>query len=157
MDNGKAEQKNYMKEALREADKAFEKGEAPVGAIIVKEGKIIARAYNLREKNLDPTAHAEILAIRKAAGKLDGWRLSGCDMYVTLEPCAMCAGAIIQARISRVFFGADDPKAGAAGSVVNLFEERRFNHRVEVEAGIMKEECSQILKDFFRNLRSQEL
>ncbi len=156
MDNGKAEQKNYMKQALREAEKAFEKGEAPVGAIIVKEGKIIASAHNLREKNLDPTAHAEILAIRKAAGKLGGWRLSDCDIYVTLEPCAMCAGAIIQARISRVFFGADDPKAGAAGSVVNLFGEWRFNHRVEVKAGIMEEECSQILKDFFRKLRNQE-
>lgn len=146
----------YMKEAFKEAEKAFRKGEAPIGAIIVKDGKIIARAHNLREKNNDPTAHAEVLAIKKASKKLQAWRLSGCDMYVTLEPCAMCAGAIIQARIAGLFFGADDPKAGAAGSVVDLFSESRFNHKVEFEAGIMKEACSDILKEFFRSLRIEE-
>lgn len=145
-----------MKQALREAQKAYDKGEAPVGAVVVKDGRIIARGYNLREKNNDPTAHAEIIAIKKAAKKLGGWRLSGCDMYVTLEPCPMCAGAIIQARIERLFYGADDPKAGASGSVIDVFAENRFNHRVEVESGIMDEECSQILRRFFKGLRDKK-
>ena len=144
---------HYMKLALKEAKKAYDKGEAPIGAVIVKEGKVIARAHNLREKNNDPTAHAEILVLRKAAKKLGGWRLLGCDMYVTLEPCAMCAGAIIQARIERLFAGAMDPKAGAAGSVVNLFNETRFNHKVEVETRIFEGECANVLKDFFKKLR----
>lgn len=143
----------YMRQALKEAEKAYKKGEAPVGAIVVKNGRIIARAHNLREKNNDPTAHAEILAIKKAAKKLGGWRLLGCELYVTLEPCTMCAGAIIQSRIENLYFGALDPKAGAAGSVVDLFSEMIFNHKVEVEAGILKEECSQILKGFFKTLR----
>ena len=145
----------YIKEALKEAQKAYDKGEAPIGAIIVKEGKIIARAHNLREKNNDPTAHAEILAIKKAAKKTSAWRLIDCDMYVTLEPCAMCAGAIIQSRIPRLFVGTMDPKAGAAGSIVNLFSESRFNHKVEVETGILAEECSKVLKDFFKSLREK--
>ena len=144
----------YMREALKEAKKAYNKGEAPIGVVIVREDKVIARAHNLREKNNDPTAHAEILAIRKAARKLGGWRLLDCDMYVTLEPCAMCAGAIIQARINKLFLGAKDPKAGAAGSIVNLFGETRFNHWVEVEADVMAEESSRMLKEFFRNLRA---
>ena len=147
------EKEHYMKLALKEAKKAYNKGEVPIGAVIVKDGKIIARAHNLREKNNDPTAHAEILALRKAAKKLGGWRLLGCDMYVTLEPCAMCAGAIIQARIERLFAGAMDLKAGAAGSIVDLFSETRFNHKVQVETGIFEEECSNVLKDFFKKLR----
>jgi tRNA(adenine34) deaminase len=144
---------HYMKQALKEAQKAYKKGEAPIGAVVVKEGKIIARAHNLREKNNDPTAHAEILALRKAAKKLGEWRLLGCDMYVTLEPCPMCAGAIIQARIERLYAGAMDLKAEAAGSVVDLFSETRFNHKVEVETGLLAEECSNILKVFFKELR----
>ena len=147
---------NHMKEALKEAQKASIKGEVPVGAVIIKEGKVIARAHNLREKNNDPTAHAEIIAIKKAAKKLGGWRLSGCDMYVTLEPCTMCAGAMIHARISKVYFGTDDPKAGAAGSILDIFGETRFNHKVEVESGILENECSGILKDFFKNLRGKK-
>ena len=142
----------YMKSALKEARKAYDKGETPVGAIIVKDGRIIARAHNLRETKKDPLAHAEILAIRKVAAKLDAWRLLDCDLYVTLEPCTMCAGAIIQSRIKRVFYGADDPKAGAAGSVIDIFE-KDFNHKVEIYRGIMQEECSDILKKFFKELR----
>jgi len=147
------EQENvYMKKALAEATKAFDKGEAPVGAVIVKEGKIIARAHNIREIKKDPIAHAELLVIRKASKKLDAWRLTDCDLYVTLEPCPMCAGAIIQSRIRRLYYGADDPKAGASGSVVNLFE-NDFNHKVEIYRGIMQEECSRVLKEFFKELR----
>ena len=142
----------YMKSALQEAKKAYDKGEAPVGAVVVKAGKIIARAHNLREIRKDPLAHAEILAIKKAAVKLDAWRLSDCDLYVTLEPCPMCAGAIIQSRIKSVYYGADDPKAGAAGSIINIFE-KDFNHKVEVYQGIMEEECSEVLKNFFKELR----
>ena len=149
--------KIYMKHALKEAQKAYIKGEVPVGTVIVKAGKIIARAHNLREKNNDPTAHAEILAIKKAAKKLGGWRLTGCDMYVTLEPCAMCAGAIIHSRIARLYLGAMDSKAGAAGSILNLFSEDRFNHSVEIESGIMEQECSEILKNFFKSLRKNKI
>jgi len=144
----------YMKSALKEAWKAYEKGETPVGAIVVKDGRIIARAHNLRETKKDSIAHAEILAIRKASAKLDAWRLLDCDLYVTLEPCTMCAGAIIQSRIRRVFYGADDPKAGAAGSVIDIFE-KDFNHKVEVYKGIMEEECSEVLKNFFKELRNK--
>jgi tRNA(adenine34) deaminase len=144
----------FMRCALQEAQKAYQKGEAPIGAVIVKEGKIIAKGHNLREKNNDPTAHAEVIAIKKAAKKLRSWRLVDCDLYVTLEPCAMCAGAIIQARVDKLCFGAFDPKAGAAGSVVNLFEEERWNHKVEVKRGILEQECSKILRNFFRGLRS---
>lgn len=144
-----------MNAALKEAKKAYEKGEAPVGAVIVKDGKIIARAHNLREIKNDPTGHAELTAIQKAAKKLKAWRLTDCDLYVTLEPCPMCAGAIIQSRIKRVYYGADDSKAGAAGSVINLFE-NEFNHKVEVYKGIMEEECAEILKVFFKELRKKE-
>lgn len=142
----------YMKSALKEAQKAYDKGETPVGAVIVKDGKIIARAHNLREINKDPLAHAELIAIKKASKKLDAWRLLGCEMYVTLEPCPMCAGAIIQSRIEKVYYGTDDPKAGSAGSVIDLFE-NDFNHKVEICKGIMEEECAEILKRFFRELR----
>lgn len=145
-----------MNEALKEAYKAYKKDETPVGAIIVKDGKIIARGHNEKELKVDPTNHAEISAIKKACRKLDTWRLNDCDMYVTLEPCAMCAGAIIQARVGRLFVGTMDPKAGAAGSVIDVLGVDKFNHRVEVTYGILKEECSSVLKDFFRELRQRK-
>ena len=146
-------QEKFMKEALKEAKKAYDKLEVPVGAIIVKDGKIIARAHNLKETRFDTTNHAEIIAIQKASKKLKSWRLLDCEMYVTLEPCSMCAGAIINSRIKKVYIGANDEKTGAVGSVLNLFEDYKFNHKVEFEKGIMKEDCENILKDFFKNLR----
>lgn len=142
-----------MKEALKEAKKAYEKLEVPVGAVIVKDNKIIARAHNLKETKKDTTNHAEILAIQKASKKLEAWRLNDCEMYVTLEPCSMCAGAIINSRIKKIYIGALDEKTGAAGSVLNLFEDYKFNHKVEVEKGILKEDCENILKSFFKELR----
>ena len=148
------EEKNkFMKQALKEAKKAYEKLEVPVGAVIVKDGKIIAKAHNLKETKTDTTKHAEILAIQKASKKLESWRLLDCEMYITLEPCSMCAGAIINSRIKKVYIGALDEKTGAAGSVLNLFEDYKFNHQVEVEKGVMQEECENILKDFFKMLR----
>ena len=148
------EEKNkFMKQALKEAKKAYEKLEVPVGAVIVKDGKIIARAHNLKETKTDTTKHAEILAIQKASKKLESWRLLDCEMYITLEPCSMCAGAIINSRIKKIYIGALDGKTGAAGSVLNLFEDYKFNHKVEVEKGVMQEECENILKDFFKMLR----
>ena len=146
------EKEKFMKEALKEAKKAYDKLEIPVGAVIVKDGKIIARAHNLKETKKDTTNHAEILAIKKASKKLDSWRLLDCEMYITLEPCAMCAGAIIQSRIKKIYICTLDEKTGAAGSVLNVFE-YPFNHQVEVEKGILKENCENILKDFFKMLR----
>ena len=146
-------EKKFMKMALKEAKKAYDKLEIPVGAVIVKDGKVIAKAHNLKETKLDTTKHAEILAIQKASKKLESWRLLDCEMYVTLEPCSMCAGAIINARIGKLYIGALDEKTGAAGSVLNLFEDYTFNHKVEVEKEIMKSECEEILKDFFKMLR----
>ena len=143
-----------MKEALKEAKKAYKKLEVPVGAVIVKDGEIIARAHNLKETKNDTTKHAEILAIQKASKKLDAWRLEECEMYVTLEPCTMCAGAIINSRIKKIYIGTKDPKAGACGSVLNLFDDYKFNHKVEYEIGIMQKECEKILKDFFKELRN---
>lgn len=143
----------FMQEALKEAKKAYNKLEVPVGAVIVKDGKVIARAHNLKETKLDTTKHAEILAIQKASKKLESWRLLDCEMYVTLEPCSMCAGAIINSRMKKIYIGTLDEKTGAAGSVLNLFEDYKFNHEVEVEKGIMKEQCESMLKDFFKNLR----
>lgn len=143
----------YMQQALKEAQKALSKEEAPIGAIIVKDGKIIARAHNERELKQDATLHAEVSAIRKACRKTGSWRLTDCDMYVTLEPCAMCAGALIQSRVKRLFIGAPDPKAGAVGSVIDVLGVDQFNHKVEVHYGVLEEECSRILKDFFRELR----
>lgn len=143
----------FMKKALEQAKKAYDELEVPVGCVIVKDGKIIARAYNQKETKLDSTKHAEILAIQKACKKLGAWRLNGCSMYVTLEPCSMCAGAILQARIDNLYIGAMDEKTGSCGSVFNLFEDYKFNHDVNVETGICKEECEIILKDFFKMLR----
>lgn len=144
-----------MKEAIKEAKKAYEKLEVPVGAIIVKDGKIIARAHNIKETSTDTTKHAEIIAIQKASKKLKNWRLLDCEMYVTLEPCSMCAGAIINSRIKKVYIGTNDCKTGACGSVLNLFE-YKFNHQVEYETGILEKECEDILKEFFKMLRSNK-
>lgn len=146
----------FMKEALKEAQKAYKKGEVPIGCVIVKDGKIVTRAHNLKEKKNDATAHAEILAIKKAAKKLGGWRLDGCEIYVTLEPCSMCAGAIIQSRLNRLIFGAMDAKAGAIGSKLNLMD-IEFNHKVEVVQEILEGECKGILKSFFKELRDKKL
>ena len=142
-----------MKEALKEAKKAYKKLEVPVGAVIVKNGEIIARGHNLKETKCDTTKHAEIIAIQRASKKLNAWRLEDCEMYVTLEPCTMCAGAIINSRIKKVYIGTEDPKTGACGSILNLFTNYKFNHKVEYEKGIMQKECEKILKDFFKDLR----
>ena len=143
----------YMKEALKEALKAYGKLEVPVGAVIVKDDKIIARAHNLKETKLDTTKHAEILAIQKASKKIGAWRLCDCEMYVTLEPCSMCAGALINARLKKIYIGASDEKTGACGSVLNLLEDYEFNHKVEIEYNVLENECSQILTRFFKELR----
>jgi len=148
------EQLFFMNEALKLAEKAAELGEAPAGAVIVYNGEIIARGYNTREKDQVATGHAEIMAIREASKVLGSWRLIDCDLYVTLEPCLMCAGAIIQARLKRVFFGAFDPKSGMAGSVANVFL-LPANHRVEVTGGILEEPCGDILRSFFSERRKK--
>ena len=145
-----------MKEALKEAKKAYDKLEIPVGAVIVKDGKIVARAHNSKEGKQDTTKHAEIIAIQKASKKLQNWRLNDCEMYVTLEPCPMCSGALIQSRIKKVYIGTMDEKTGACGSVLNLLSDYKFNHVVEEESGILKEECEKILKDFFKMLRKMK-
>lgn len=146
----------FMTEALKEAEKAFSLGEVPVGAVIVKDGQIIARGHNLTETTADPTAHAEIIAIRKAAEVLGGWRLIGCSLYVTVEPCAMCAGAMIWSRIENLYIGAMDPKAGACGSVFNIPVEEKLNHKIHVETGLLEEECAQMMKTFFSRLRNRK-
>ena len=145
----------YMGEALKEAEKALELDEVPVGAVIVKDGEIIGRGHNRTRTDNDPTAHSEMIAIRQAAEKLGTWRLTGCTMYVTLEPCSMCAGAMVWARIDRLVIGAMDPKAGACGSVFNIPQEERLNHYVDVESGVRQEECSAMLSDFFKDLRNR--
>lgn len=147
-------EEKFMKMALKEAKKAYDKLEIPVGAVIVKDGEVIAKAHNLKETKYDTTKHAEILAIQKASKKLESWRLLDCEMYVTLEPCSMCAGAIINARIKKLYIGTLDSKTGAAGSVLNLFEDYPFNHKVELEKQIMQTECEKMLKDFFKMLRN---
>ena len=144
----------FMEQALAEAQKAFQLDEVPIGAVVVKDGMVIGRGFNCRERGKDPTLHAEMVAIRRASAALGGWRLTGCDLYVTIEPCPMCAGAILQARIQRVIFGSRDPKAGCAGSLYNLPEDPRFNHRVEVVEGVLAETCSRIMKDYFRQKRN---
>jgi tRNA(adenine34) deaminase len=146
----------YMKIALEEAKKAYKKEEVPIGAVIVKDGKVIAKAYNLREKKKQACAHAEILAIQKACRKLRAWRLEGCEMYVTLEPCPMCAGAIMNARIKKIYIGAMEPKFGSVGSKINLLEDVVFNHTVEVEKGICEAESVKLLQDFFKELRARK-
>lgn len=146
----------YMRAAIAEAKKAEAKGECPIGAVVVKDDTILARGHNLRETKACAINHAEILALQKANKKLGSWRLEGCDLYVTLEPCPMCAGAIIQSRIRNVYFGAFDAKAGVCGSVTDLFAPGLFNHNVAVTGGILKEECSALLSGFFRRLREQK-
>ena len=145
----------YMKAAIREAQKAWALGEVPIGCVIVHEDGIIGRGYNRRMVDKNVLAHAEITAIRKACRKIGDWRLEDCTMYVTLEPCPMCAGAIVQARIPRVFIGTMNPKAGCAGSVLNLLDEKGFNHQVEMVTGVLGEECSRMLKEFFKELREK--
>lgn len=146
----------YMKEAIKQAKKAYAIGDVPIGCVIVYEDKIIARGYNKRNKNKTTLAHAELLAIAKATKKLGDWRLEGCTMYVTLEPCQMCAGAIIQARMDRVVIGSMNQKAGCAGSVLNLLQMKQFNHQAEMETGVLGEECSAMLSEFFRELRRKK-
>lgn len=146
----------YMKEALRQAMKAYALKEVPIGCVVVYQDKIIARGYNRRNTDKNTTSHAEINAIRKASKKLGDWRLEGCTLYVTLEPCQMCAGAIIQARIDKVVIGSMNPKAGCAGSVLNLLEMDGFNHKAEVVRGVLNEECSQMLSGFFKELRIEK-
>lgn len=142
-----------MMKAMAQAERAAELGEVPVGAVIVRDGIVLARGYNKKESRHDPTAHAEIIALRAAAKKLGSWRLEGCELYVTLEPCVMCMGALLQARIKRLVFATEDPKAGACGSLYDLSNDMRMNHRFKVKSGIMQKEASLILKDFFRTLR----
>ena len=146
----------YMKEALRQARKAEAIEEVPIGCVIEREGKIIARGYNRRNIDHSVLKHAEITAIQKACRKLGDWRLEDCTLYVTLEPCQMCAGAIVQARIPRVVIGAMNPKAGSAGSVINLLQMREFNHQAEIEKGVMEEDCSALLSHFFAELRRKK-
>lgn len=143
----------YMKKALEQAKRAADMGEVPVGAVIVYEDRIIARGYNLREKRKDPTAHAEMIAISRAAKKLGSWRLTGCTLYVTLEPCPMCAGALVNARIDRLVYGADDPKAGYCKSLYHTPQDKRLNHRCKVTSGVLQTPCAQILRDFFAQRR----
>ncbi len=142
-----------MQEALKEARKAAQKGEVPVGAVIVKAGKVIARGHNLTESKKSALTHAEMMALSKATKKMKSWRLNGCDLYVTLEPCGMCAGAIVLSRIDRLFYGASDPKAGVVESIAKALENPKLNHHVEVAGGILKEECSKALSDFFKEVR----
>lgn len=150
------EDERFMKEAIRQAKKAEAIGDVPIGCVIVCDGKIIARGYNKRNKNKTVLAHAELLAMSKACKKTGDWRLEDCTMYITLEPCQMCAGAIVQARMGRVVIGAMNPKAGCAGSVLNLLEMPEFNHQVQVERGVLGEECSRMLTEFFKELRSRK-
>lgn len=144
---------DLMLEALKEAEKALSMNEVPVGAIIEKDGKIIGRGHNMTETSKDPTAHAEIIAIREAAKNLGGWRLSGSRMFVTTEPCSMCAGAMVLSRIEKVYIGTPDPKTGACGSLMNILQDERLNHNVVIETGIMQQQCEKLLKSFFQKLR----
>jgi tRNA(adenine34) deaminase len=150
------EDERYMKLAVEQAGIAEENGDVPIGAVIVREGQIIGRAYNQREQLQDPTAHAEIIALTQAAAALENWHLDGCTMYVTLEPCPMCAGALVLARMKRLVFGCSDPKAGACGSLYNIVQDERLNHRVEVTSGVLEAECSELLQKFFAERRSEQ-
>ncbi len=147
------EDEKYMRAALKQAKKANDNGDVPIGCVIVREGKIIARGYNRRNKDRQSLAHAEIIAIRKASKIVGDWRLEDCKMYVTLEPCQMCSGAIVQARIPEVVIGCMNPKAGCAGSIINLLDMKEFNHQVEVRRGVLESECSELLTSFFKELR----
>ncbi len=155
IDDPPRDDRHYMTLALEEARKAGEQGEVPVGAVVVSGDEVLAARGNERERLHDPTAHSEMLALREAAARAGGWRLRGATLYVTLEPCAMCAGAIVLARIGRLVYGADDPKAGAAGSILNVVDHPALNHHVEVRAGLMEAEASALLKEFFADLRDR--
>lgn len=146
----------YMKAAIREARKAYKLDEVPIGCVIVQQDKIIARGYNRRNTDKNTLAHAELAAIKKASKKTGDWRLEDCTMYVTLEPCQMCAGAIVQSRLGKVVIGSMNPKAGCAGSVLNLLQMKQFNHQVEIESGVLQEECSTMLSEFFQELRGKK-
>ena len=146
----------YMREAIRQAKKAYALGEVPIGCVIVYKAKIIGRGYNRRTIDKNTLAHAELTAIRKASRKMEDWRLEGCTLYVTLEPCQMCSGAIVQSRMDRVVIGCMNPKAGCAGSILNLLQMEEFNHQVDITMGVLGEECSQMMKDFFRELRAKK-
>ena len=150
------EDERFMKEAIRQAKKAEAIGDVPIGCVIVSDGRIIARGYNKRNRNKTVLAHAELLAMSKACKKAGDWRLEDCTMYITLEPCQMCAGAIVQARIPRVVIGSMNPKAGCGGSILNLLQMKEFNHQVEVTRGVLEEECSEMLSAFFRKLRQKK-
>ena len=150
------EKDKFMKEAIKEAKKAYGKLEVPIGAVIVKDGKIIARGHNKKEEKADTTMHAEIIAIKKASKKIGAWRLNGCEMYITLEPCPMCAGAIINARLDKIYIGTMDEKNGACGSVTNVLEEYKQNYKVQKEEGIHQKECEEIIKNFFKELRQRK-
>ena len=145
----------YMRQAIDQAHNAWALGEVPVGAVVVKDGQVIATGFNQPIGTSDPTAHAEIMALRAAAAILGNYRLPGCELFVTLEPCAMCAGAMMHARLARVVYGAADPKTGACGSIVSLFEQEKLNHQTEVVGGVLAQECSTILKEFFASRRSE--
>lgn len=149
------EDEKYMRQAVKLAKKAWKIEEVPIGCVIVHEGKVIGRGYNRRTTDKNPLAHAELIAIKKASKKIGDWRLEDCTLYVTLEPCQMCSGAIVQARIKRVVVGCMNPKAGCAGSILNLLQVERFNHQVELETGVLEEECSQMMKGFFKELREK--
>ena len=150
------QEEKYMKEAIQQAKKAYALDEVPIGCVIVQDGKIIARGYNRRNTDKNTLAHAELTAIRKASRKTGDWRLEDCTMYVTLEPCQMCAGAIVQSRMKKVVIASMNPKAGCAGSVLNLLQMAAFNHQVEIERGLLEEECSKMLSQFFRELRERK-
>ena len=147
------ENEKYMREAIKQAKKAYAIGEVPIGCVIVYEGKIIGRGYNRRTIDKNPLAHAELIAIKKASKKMGDWRLEDCTLYVTLEPCQMCSGAIVQARMKKVVVGCMNPKAGCAGSILNILQVEQFNHQVELEIGVLQEECSLMMKNFFKELR----
>lgn len=147
------EDEKWMLEAIKQAEKAELLGEVPIGAVVVKDGVIVGAGYNLRETSHDPTSHAELVAIRQASEALGAWRLLGCTLYVTLEPCPMCAGAIVQSRIERVVYGTADPKAGCVGTLMDLLQESRFNHQAEWTSGVLQESCAELLKRFFQRLR----
>jgi len=155
MENNPSSHIRWMREAILEARKAEALAEGPIGAVIDKDGAVVGRGHNLRESLRDPTAHAEMIAIREASRTLGAWRLTDCDLYVTLEPCPMCAGAVLQSRIRRLVYAAPDPKAGCCGTLMNLPEDGRFNHVTEVVSGVLKEECSAMLSEFFRRLRNK--
>lgn len=150
-----SQDEKYMREAIKQAKKAYALEEVPIGCVIVYEGKVIGRGYNRRTIDKNTVAHAEIMAIKKACKKMGDWRLEDCTMYVTLEPCQMCSGAIVQSRMKKVVIGCMNPKAGCAGSVLNILQVDAFNHQVEIEQGVLEEECSQMLTDFFKALRKR--